>query len=101
MKRNLTIGKVKSSRLNTDDGPTTETYSTSVSKGRRLRVIVFNATFNDISAISWRSVLLMEVIGESGENLRPAASQRKIVSHNVVASTLRHERGSNSQLQWW
>jgi hypothetical protein len=34
--------------------------------------MVFNATFNNISAISWRSVLLME---ETEENHRPAASQ--------------------------
>ena len=32
--------------------------------GVRIRVMVFNATFNNISAISWRSVLLMEEIGE-------------------------------------
>jgi hypothetical protein len=30
--------------------------------------IVFNATFNNISVISWRSVLLMEETGVSGEN---------------------------------
>jgi hypothetical protein len=30
--------------------------------------MVFNATFNNISAISWQSVLLVE---ESGENQRP------------------------------
>jgi len=38
----------------------------------RVRVIVFNATFNNMSAISWRSVTLME---ETGENHRHAASQ--------------------------
>jgi len=32
---------------------------------RRVRVMVFNATFNNISAISWRSVLLVEEKGES------------------------------------
>jgi hypothetical protein len=32
----------------------------------------FNATFNNISVISWRSVLLVE---ETEENHRPAASQ--------------------------
>jgi hypothetical protein len=32
----------------------------------RERVMVFNATFNNISAISWPSVLLVE---ETGENL--------------------------------
>ena len=30
--------------------------------------MVFNATFNNISAISWRSVLLMEETGVPGEN---------------------------------
>jgi hypothetical protein len=35
--------------------------------------IVFNDTFNNISATSWRSVLLVEVIGGPGENHRPAA----------------------------
>jgi hypothetical protein len=33
--------------------------------------VVFNATFNNISAISWQSVLLVE---ETGENHRPVAS---------------------------
>jgi hypothetical protein len=36
----------------------------------RVRVIVFNATFNNISAISWRSVLLVEETGVSEENQR-------------------------------
>jgi hypothetical protein len=30
--------------------------------------MVFNATFNNISAISWQSVLLMEQTGVPGEN---------------------------------
>jgi len=33
-----------------------------------VRIMVFNATFNNISVISWRSVLLVE------KNNRPAAS---------------------------
>ena len=33
------------------------------------RVMVFKATFNNISVISWRSVLMVE---ETGENHRPA-----------------------------
>jgi hypothetical protein len=37
-------------------------------------LMVFNATFNDISAISWRSVLLVEETGVPGENHRPAAN---------------------------
>jgi hypothetical protein len=30
--------------------------------------MVFNATFNNISAISWQSDLLVEETGETGEN---------------------------------
>ena len=37
-------------------------------------VMVFNATFNNISAILWRSVLLVEETGVPRENHRPAAS---------------------------
>ena len=33
-------------------------------------IMVFNATFNNISAISWRSVLLMNETGIPGENHR-------------------------------
>jgi hypothetical protein len=36
-----------------------------------LFLMVFNVTFNNISAISWRSVLLMEETGGPGENHRP------------------------------
>jgi hypothetical protein len=36
-----------------------------------VKVMVSNATFNNISAISWRSFLLVK---EIGENHRPAAS---------------------------
>jgi hypothetical protein len=39
----------------------------------RVRVMMFNATFNNISVISWcRSVLLVKETGELGENHRPA-----------------------------
>jgi hypothetical protein len=34
----------------------------------RAKIIVFNATFNNISIISWRSVLLIEETGVPGEN---------------------------------
>jgi hypothetical protein len=59
--------------------------------------MVFNDTFNNISAISWRSVLLVGETGEPGKNHRPVASHWQIVSHNVVSSTPRHQRDSNSQ----
>jgi len=38
------------------------------------RVMMLNATFNNISVISWQSVLLMEETGVLGENNRPDAS---------------------------
>jgi hypothetical protein len=50
--------------------------------------MVFNATFNNISVISWWSVLLVE---ETGDNHRPVASHWQTLSHNVVSSTPRHE----------
>ena len=53
-------------------------------------LMILNATFNNISVISRRSVVL---VGETGEN------HWQVVSHNVVSSTLRHEQGSISQLQ--
>jgi hypothetical protein len=51
--------------------------------------MVFNATFNNISVISWRSVLLVEETGLSGENHRPVASHWQTLSHNVTSSTPR------------
>ena len=36
--------------------------------------------------------------GVGGENNRSVTSHRHTLSHNVVSSTPRHERGSNSQL---
>jgi len=39
----------------------------------RVRVMVFNATSNNISAISWWSVSLVEETGVPGENHRPIA----------------------------
>jgi len=59
-----------------------------------VRIMVFNATCNNISLISWRSVLSVE---ETGENHRPAVSHRQTLSHNAVSSTLRHEWDSNAQ----
>ena len=38
------------------------------------RVRVINATFINISVISWQSVLLVEETGVPGENHRPVAS---------------------------
>jgi hypothetical protein len=40
----------------------------------RVKVWCFNATLNNISVISRRSVLLVEKTGVPGENQRPVAS---------------------------
>ena len=59
--------------------------------------MVFNATFNNISVILWRSVLLVEEAGVPGKKQEPVASHWQTVSHNTVSSTLRLSRGSNSR----
>ena len=56
-------------------------------KTKRFRIVMFNATFNNIAVISWQSVLLVEETGVPGENHRPAASHWQTLSHNVVLST--------------
>ena len=66
-------------------------------KGLGVRFMVFNATLNNISVISWRSILLVDETGILGENHRPAASHWQTLSHNAVSSTPRHERDSNPQ----
>jgi hypothetical protein len=68
----------------------------------RVMVMVFNATFNNISVISWRSVLLEE---ETEENHRPATSHWQTVtlvcaSHSPIISEfddgLHRNTGSSS-----
>ena len=44
--------------------------------------MMFSDIFNNISAISWRSVLLMEETGEPGENHRPATVTNK--SYRII-----------------
>jgi len=53
--------------------------------------MVFNATFNNISVISWQSVFLLE----ETTDLSQVTDK---LSHNVVSSTHCQEQGSNSQL---
>ena len=50
----------------------------------RVRVMMFNATFNNISVILWRSVLLVKETGVFRENHQLAASHWQTWSHNVV-----------------
>jgi hypothetical protein len=40
--------------------------------------MVLNATFNNISVISWRSVVLVEETGVAGENHRPVQVTDKL-----------------------
>jgi hypothetical protein len=61
-------------------------------------VMVFNATFSNISVISWLSVLLVEETGVLGENHRPAPSHWQTLSYNVVSRLPHHEQDSKSQL---
>ena len=51
-------------------------------------LMVFKATFNSISVISWRSFLLVEETGGPGENHWPVASHGQTLSHNVVHHAL-------------
>ena len=41
-----------------------------------IRVMMFNATFNTISVISWRSVLFVEETGVSEENHLPQVTDK-------------------------
>ena len=50
-----------------------------------VRFTVFNVTFNNISVISWRSVLLVEETGVHIENHWNATSPWQTLSHNVVS----------------
>ena len=54
-----------------------------------VKVMVFHTTFNNISVISWRSVLLVEETGIPRENHRRAVSQWQTLSHNDASSTPR------------
>ena len=58
-----------------------------------VRVMVFNATFNNISAISSRSIFLVEETGVSGEKQWPAVSHWQSNTCDVGSST---EQGSTS-----
>ena len=54
---------------------------------RRFRFMVLNATFSNISVISWQSVLLMEETGVPDENHRLVVSHWQILSYSVVLSS--------------
>ena len=51
--------------------------------------------FNNISVMSWLSVLLVEKVGVPGENYRPVACHRQTLSYNVVHLALIENRTNN------
>jgi hypothetical protein len=63
-----------------------------VLKWSGLELLLLNATFNNITFISWRLILLVEETGVPGEKHRPAASHWQTLSHSVVSSTPRLSR---------
>jgi hypothetical protein len=64
---------------------------------RAMAMMVLDATFDNISVLSWRSALLVEETRVLGENQRPVASHWQTLSHNVVSSALCYELDSISQ----
>jgi len=48
-------------------------------------LLCFNGTFSTISAISWRTVLVVEEAGVPGENHQPWASNWKTLSLSVAS----------------
>ena len=66
-----------------------------------VRVLLFNATFNNISAILSWSVLLVEETRVPGANHRPAASHWQTSSHNIVSSTRRLNEIRTHNVYFW
>ena len=59
--------------------------------------MVFNTTFNNISVISWQSVLLVDETGGPGENHQSIASHGQPLSQCCTPCP---DQDSNSQHQW-
>jgi len=60
--------------------------------------MVSNATFNNISAISWRSIVLVQETGVPGENHRPVVSHLLTLSHTGVSSTPRRTKSNATRI---
>jgi hypothetical protein len=55
-----------------------------------LTILVFNTIFNNISVISWQSVLLGDETGILGEYRRPATNHCQTLSHKVAFTTIKY-----------
>ena len=64
-----------------------------------IRILVFNATFSNISDISWRPVLVVEEAEVPGENHRPWASRNFNVVH--ISNPQLPKLGVTLCLRWW
>jgi len=71
-------------------------YASDIGMKSHIVISLFQAVFSVRANNS--SVGLVEETGVPLENHRPVASHRQTLSHNVVSSTLRHERDLNSKL---
>ena len=90
-KKYLTLNGYKNIRRQLEQIVTIQTniFSENICKQNyKILNLVLNATFNNISVISWRSVFLMEEIGVPWENHWPATSHWQTLSHNVVPLAL-------------
>ena len=61
-------------------------------------LMVFNDTFNNISVISWQSVLLVEETG--GRQRKPLTCRKSLTNFITQCCTPLPDRDSNSQHQW-
>ena len=59
--------------------------------------MVFNATFNNILAIFWWSLLLMEEAGVPGENHQPAETLATLSTQDTRTETKKTKRKNTTQ----
>jgi hypothetical protein len=65
-----------------------------------ISVIIFNATYSNISVILWQSVLLVDETGGNPEKNTDLPQDTYKISHNLVWSTPCHEQCKNITNQY-